>query len=265
MPADIQGFLDRIGFKGPIDVSLDCLASIKTEFLQTVPFENIDIHIPRKIFLSPDRAAAKIIGEGRGGFCYECNGLLHDILSATGYQVKMCSAQMYKDGALSAPFEHMVLIVSLDGAEYLVDVGNGESVREPLNLGTQDVSGTPEGKNYRLGRFQGALCLEMQEQPGEDWVPRFTIDTTNRLREEFAERCDYQQMSEDSVFTTQPLATLALAEGRRTLRGNLFKEQRIGKPELETMLMEEADYYDCLLQKFGLRFSDEDRKFWPNL
>ncbi|MCR9213253.1 MAG: arylamine N-acetyltransferase [Proteobacteria bacterium] len=263
MPLDIQGFLDRIGFDGPIDGSLGCLASLKTAFLQTVPFENIDIHIPRQIQLSPERAEAKIVGERRGGFCYECNGLLYDILFATGYDVKMCSAQMYKEKALSPPFEHMVLIVSLEGAEYLVDVGNGESVRQPLDINKQEVSWTPEGKNYRLGRFDDALALEVQEQPETAWQTRFTIDTTSRSREEFAERCVYQQTSEDSVFTTRPLATLALPDGRRTLRGNVYKEQRIGELDLETVLTEEAAYYDCLSKNFGLSFLDEDRKFWP--
>lgn len=263
MSADIQGFLQRIQLAGPIDGSYDCLVALKTAFLQTVPFENIDIHIPRKIKLSPDRAAAKIVGEGRGGFCYECNGLLHDILSASGYEVKMCSARMYKQEMLSPPFEHMVLIVSVGDVEYLVDVGNGESVRAPLDLAKQEISATPEGKSYRLGRFQEAVSLEVQELPGEDWAPRFTLDPTPRSREEFADRCVYQQTSEDSVFTTQPLATLALADGRRTLRGNHYREQRTGKPVVEEILTEEAAYYDCLDRKFNLRFSEKDRKFWP--
>lgn len=263
MSADIQGFLQRIEFDGPIDGSLDCLAALKTAFLETVPFENIDIHIPRKIKLSPERAAAKIIGEKRGGFCYECNGLFHDILAASGYEVRMCSARMYKQETLSPPFEHMVLIVTLGGADYLVDVGNGESVRAPLDLARQEISGTPEGKSYRLGRLEGALALFVQEQTDADWAPRFTFDPTPRSREEFADRCDYQQTSEDSVFTTQPLATLALADGRRTLRGAHYKEQRAGKAEEERMLTDEAAYYACLDQKFDLTFLQKDRKFWP--
>ncbi len=121
----LSEFARRIDFEGRLEPTLECLTALQTYCLLAVPFENLDIHIGREIVLGGGRQAAKIVGERRGGFCYECNTVLHDALVEIGFDIRMVNAQIMNGGPPAPPFDHMALIVTLDDIDYLVDVGTG--------------------------------------------------------------------------------------------------------------------------------------------
>lgn len=258
----MENLLSRICYDGSLTLSLKTLADLKARFLLAVPFENLDIHIPRRIILTDIAAEKKIVQEQRGGFCYECNFLFNALLTELGFQSVICSAQMVKNGVAMPPFEHMVLLVTIENSCFLVDVGNGESVRIPMDLESEDIHNTPEGKSYRMDAVDGQSVLQCSDAGSTKWVPRFIIDKTPRQLEDFSDRCEYQQTSPMSVFTKQPMATLALEDGRRTIRGNIFSETRKESSLQEIIFNNELDYYDCLQDKFGLIFKPQDQNFW---
>ena len=72
---DVNLYLDRIGFKGNVEPSLQVLANLQKRHLLTVPFENLDIHYGIPIKLDTALFFDKIVINKRGGFCYELNGL----------------------------------------------------------------------------------------------------------------------------------------------------------------------------------------------
>ncbi|MEH6527337.1 MAG: arylamine N-acetyltransferase [Sneathiella sp.] len=262
MPVDVESLLARIGYAGPVDVSLSILQDLKSAFLLSVPFENIDVHIPQEIKLIKGAAEKKIVQHQRGGFCYECNYLFHQLLIQIGFDSIICSAQMMKDGNLLPPFEHMVLLVMIEGKTFLVDVGNGESVRNPMDLQSKEAFRTPEGKKYRMGVLEGQLALECCDGNASNWSTKFVIDPAPRRLEDFSDRCRFQQTSRQSVFTKQPMATLALPDGRRTIRGSQYTETKGKHLAEEFTLRDERTYFACLRDKFGLVFTEHDQKFW---
>ncbi|USG60488.1 arylamine N-acetyltransferase [Sneathiella marina] len=262
MSVDVESLLLRLGYAGRIDVSLKVLQDLKTAFLLSVPFENIDVHIPREIKLFDGAAEEKIVQQRRGGFCYECNFLFHQLISQIGFDAAICSAQMMKNDILLPPFEHMVLLVTIEKSVFLVDVGNGESVRIPMNLQRDEIHMTPEGKKYRIGEFEGQFALECCDGNASNWSVKFVVDPTPRRLEDFSDRCHFQQTSPNSVFTTQPMATLALTDGRRTIRGKQFSETKENRQTQEITFEDEQEYYACLRDKFGLVFAAHDQKFW---
>ncbi|MBZ0171736.1 MAG: arylamine N-acetyltransferase, partial [Phycisphaerales bacterium] len=73
---------------------LAALGVLQQAFLLAVPFENLDIHIGRHIDFDTASVYRKIVTERRGGFCYECNGMFHDLLAALGYRAGFASARM---------------------------------------------------------------------------------------------------------------------------------------------------------------------------
>ena len=61
-----------------------------------------------------------------GGTCYSTNYYLYQLLENLGYEIRLCGADM------SSPDVHMVSIVSMEGREFLVDVGYAAPFLEPL-------------------------------------------------------------------------------------------------------------------------------------
>jgi len=243
----VQATLDRLQYSGPRRTSLETLAAFQQAFLLTVPFENLDIHWGRPIRLGADAAFRKIVGENRGGYCYELNGLFAALLETLGFRVTLLSARMFKDGQPGLEFGHLVLRVDL-AQPWLVDVGNGQSFRQPLPLdGT--VVGEAEGRRFRV-QSSGDDYYLMEWGDGEEAQPRFLFDLTPRSIEDFSAANEFHQTSPLSHFTKHPMCTLALPRGRATLVGNRLKLRRGN--ETEESEVAPVDYAACLRKWFGI-------------
>ena len=251
---DLQRCLSRIAYTGPLAPDLPALAALQQAFLYSVPFESLDIHLGRPITLDTERFYTKIVEHRRGGFCYECNGLFHAMLQAMGYEVHLLGAAMLVNNTLPLECGHMVLLVRLE-QDYLVDVGNGQSCRQPLRLdgGNQVVS---EGISYRVGDHGDGLALYYREDGGDDWQPRFRFSTRPLTLQQFAEPCRQQQTSPDSRFTRHRLASIATPRGRVTL---LDGELTVtAGAEVQVRQLYGVDEFGAVLQEyFGLVLPQE--------
>ena len=73
-----------------------------------VPFENLDIHWGRPIVLEEARLFEKLVTQGRGGFCYEQNGLFTMVLRELGFTVDLLEARVgAKPWEDSLPWDHL--------------------------------------------------------------------------------------------------------------------------------------------------------------
>lgn len=217
---DIDKILSRINYDGPLDVNFEVLRGLQHAFLYSVPFENLDIHAKVKIVLDPARFYQKIVINRRGGFCYECNSLFYHLLKEIGFEVHIISAMMTTRETPSARYSHMALIVSLE-QDYLVDVGNGQSVVEPMQVPCEGIS-SAEGIDYRVGVYNDQEYALYFRQANSDWSPRFVFSTEPRTLNQFGKMCEYHQSSTDSIFMKQRLCTLPIQNGRITLVGDEF-------------------------------------------
>jgi len=135
---DLARYCARIGYAGPLEPTSATLAGLIEHHIAKIPFENIDILLERGIDLSPAAVDAKLIGRGRGGYCFEQNGLFKRVLGAIGFHVESLAARvlwMAPTNAPPHPRTHMALRVTLDGAPWLADVGfGGGGPTSPLSL-----------------------------------------------------------------------------------------------------------------------------------
>lgn len=248
----LSSILDRIGYNGPTEPTLDNLQSLQHQFLLTVPFENLDISLGVPISLDIDDIYGKIVERDRGGFCYECNSLFFLTLQELGFRVHLVSARIVKNEKLTNEFGHMVLIVDI-GRPVLVDVGNGQSCRDPIPL-DDPTPRIAEGIEYRVRPVQEeydgegyALELRTGDAP---FLPRYVFSTRERRMSDFHDMCHYHQTSPESLFTQGRLVTRALPEGRMTLSGNRLTTTRNGEAVCRDV--PETEIGSLLLSEFGI-------------
>src|ERR1035438_1777154 len=162
---DVDAYLHRIKYDGPREPSLAILRGLHRRHLRTVPFENLDIALGKPIELDPQLLYEKIVVRRRGGYCYELNGLFHDLLTGLGFNVCMLSAQVRReDGSFGPDFDHMLLKVTLDDA-WLADVGFGDSFVAPLPLAA-GASHEENGKVFGVTKEDGIWELFRQDKEG---------------------------------------------------------------------------------------------------
>ena len=227
---NLQAYLDRIDYQDPLKVSRHTLFKLQKQHLLSIPFENLDIHYNRKISLSIDAIYRKIILEKRGGFCYELNGLFHQLLLKIGFNALLISARVHtKNEEYSPEYDHLAIIVNLENQKFLVDVGFGKFSLEPLVLKTDekilDSFGQFQFNTYDTDYYR------INEVKNDDLPPQYIFSIQERKLSGFKERCEFHQTSKDSHFTKKKLISIAREEGRITLTNSQLKITRLGIEE----------------------------------
>lgn len=223
---DVEKYLSRIGLVAPVEPSLEALRSVHTCHLLSVPFEDLTVHSGGRVQLDLPLLYDKIVNKRRGGFCFENNGLFSWLLVKLGFQVTLLSGQVksLKTGRYGPPFDHLILMVSLEGRRWLCDVGFGvPGFSLPLSLET---SGPQEQGHrvYRIRKDMDMHFLEWQQEENRgadgDWreIYKFTLEP--RCLEDFAEMCQYHQSSPCSIFFCKSLCTILKPGGRLTYIGH---------------------------------------------
>ena len=260
MSMDVDAYLERIGYDGARQPSLETLRSLHRRHLYTVPFENLDIAMGIPIVLEPASLFDKIVVRRRGGFCYELNGLFQDLLTAMGFTVSMLSGCVRRDdGGFGPEFDHMLLKVEFSDP-WLADVGFGESFVDPLPLraGAQEVE---DGHLFGVVAENGGWELYRRDSDGMQ-IPLYRFSDVPRELWEYEEMCVYHQTSADSSFTRRRICTRAMPNGRITLAGMRLIETVNGSRK-ETILSSEQELRTCLQEQFGVEL--EPSIDWPKL
>lgn len=245
----IPAYLARICYSGPTAPTIETLRAIHHAHLQTVPFENLDIGLHRKILVDEDLIVHKIVDLRRGGFCYELNGAFAALLRALNFRLTLLSARVARpDGGEGPEFDHLTLRVDLD-EPWLVDVGFGELFLEPLRL-TPGIEQQDPAGTFRLVAFEDRLRLEKAE-PEARWRPQYSFSPRPRRLEDFVGMCHYHQTSPESSFTQKRLCTRATPDGRVTVSEMKLIVTRDGRRE-ENLLASEDELLETLREQFGI-------------
>jgi N-hydroxyarylamine O-acetyltransferase len=244
----VNSYLARIGYSGPTLPNIDTLRALHRAHLLTVPFENLDIGLGRKIVAEENLILKKIIEQRRGGFCYELNGAFAALLRALGFQVTLLSARVSRAGGGEGPeFDHLTLRVDLE-EPWLADVGFGDSFIEPMRMNVRDEQMDPAGK-FRLVSNGERLQLE-KDDPEKGWRRQYSLTQEPRRLEDFAGMCHHHQTSPESSFTQSQICSRATADGRITVAGMKFIITRNGHREEREVDSAERD--QILRDQFGI-------------
>lgn len=259
---DILAYLERIGVGGQVPPDRDSLDALMRAHVRTIPFENLDVQLGRRLTTAPEDAFEKIVGRGRGGWCYEQNGLFGWALGELGFEVvRMAGAvrdDLTNDAALN---NHLVLAVRCpeDASAWLVDVGFGGSHFGALPLAPH----TAEHEPYEL---------RVERLPDERW--RFSekhFDAQSRYdfaaepadETALAGKCSALQTDPDSTFVLNLVAQRRTPTTHVILRGRVLSEK--SRSGVTRRRLDSADeLVQVLLDVFGLDVPAA-ASLWPRI
>jgi len=133
---DLDAYLRRGGYSGARDPTAAVLEALHRAHAAAIPFENLDILLGRPIRLDLESLQEKLVRSRRGGYCFEQNLLFASVLEALGFRVTRLAARVRYRTSLILPRTHMTLLVDVEGAGRLADVGFGaEGLLAPVPFG----------------------------------------------------------------------------------------------------------------------------------
>lgn len=256
---NLDCYLARIGFSGTPAPDLAVLRRLQRGHLEHIPYENLDVQFGRRVTLDPERAFAKLVAGGRGGWCYEMNGLFRWALESIGFRVlPMTGAVMREVRGPMAIGNHLALMIELD-EPYLADVGLGDGPVEPIPL--KEGSYRQQWRSLRLERVDDgwwrfhnhenafATSFDFQYHPA-DWTV-------------LAERCSWLQTSPESRFVQNAICARHLPNGIVALVGRVLK--MVGSHGVKERLLGSVDeYVETLASVFGIRMP-RSAELWPGI
>jgi N-hydroxyarylamine O-acetyltransferase len=257
---DIYDYLERINYRGSLEPTQQTLQALQEAHLLAVPFENLSIHYGQPIILQQEALFDKIVRRRRGGFCYELNGLFAWLLRQLGFRVTLLSARVSNAAGVFGPeFDHLTLLIHrLSGADWLADVGFGDSFRSPLRFVAVLEQDGKDGHAYRLQRQQAENDSNnmwdswiLQQSRDGNWQAQYRFTLQSHELADFTEMCHYQQTSPASHFTQKRICSLATPTGRISL-SDLRLILTTGHEREERVLANEEEYTAALVEYFGV-------------
>ena len=198
---DLDSYFARIGYSGPRTATLETLQALHLLHPVAIPFENLDPLMKRPVPLELKALAAKLVDQGRGGYCYEQNTLFAGVLEALGFSVATLAARVQWNvppGTIT-PRYHMVLRIDLPEGRYIADVGFGRlTLTAPLRLAPELEQSTPHGP-HRLIRIGDEF--QLQAKLGGQWAPIFQLSLQEQAPADWEVANWFTSTNPASIFT----------------------------------------------------------------
>ena len=213
-----------------------------------VPFEALEAQLGAWCPLDPPALARRLLG-GRGGYCFEVNTVLHDLLAAVGFSVVRHEALVgpRERHASDDPPDHLTLVVQVpDDGPFIADAGLGAGLIEPIPLreGHFRAAGRSTPTSRATATAGGSRLHELSGMPG------FRFSDAPATLEAFQPHHARMSGAEDSPFVRTLVVQRPAADHITTLRARTFTVAGPGRSERR--VVEGLEDFAAALSRLGV-------------
>jgi N-hydroxyarylamine O-acetyltransferase len=256
---ELGAYFDRIGYvpgaAHPPPV-LETIRAIQLCHAQAIPFENLNPFLGWPVRLDADSLQRKIVRDGRGGYCYEHNLLFSSALRELGFDVSWLAGRVVLDAEQNTlgPRTHMLLLVTIAGGRYVVDVGfGGLTLTAPLRLAV-DVEQTTPHEPCRVVKTGDQYMV--QAKAGGTWRSLYRFGMEEQSLQDYEISNWYLSSHPKSKFVTALIAARPDADRRHALRNNQLTVHHLDGRTERRVLHSAAELAGVLRTVFRITLAD---------
>lgn len=252
----LDAYFARIDFTEQPGVNIDTLRSLHLHHNGAIPFENVDVVLPREIELTDEAIFNKLVVARRGGYCFEQNGLFERVLRELGFTVHSLLGRVVLSNPVQMPPRtHRVLLVTLGEEQWLADVGfGGQTLTAPVRLVADIEQETPHGL-YRLQQAGPDWILQFCHH--DKWQSMYQLEMGQQYQADFVMGNFHSAHWPQSHFRHHLLMCRHLPDGvKLTLTNYHFTAWKNGHVTEEIVAPDAKALHALLEQRFGLGTSD---------
>lgn len=287
-------YLQQLGFTAseidqPIIPDLEHLKRLQLTHLTQFPFQSFTTLVDRPVDLEDSSIYDKLIVRRAGGYCYELNGLFLTLLRHLGYEARIITGVVTIDNQLERhnARTHMAIMVTIDGQNYLVDVGYGGLVPSAPLLFTYNQKDNKNNDNQNPSRIQSTphgrykiikddsfenqienpilphaqvnyerylLCCELKSE----WQMLYVFDLLPQIKIDMVVGSWYISTYPQSPFKRRLMASRLDDDGvRHTLLNHKYQRHQLGKPSQSSILASVDEVLRQLKQVFLIDIADQ--------
>ncbi len=271
MEHDLEAYCARLNLAAPPPPTPDGLALLQAAHRQAIVFENIDVLLGRPIAIDSTAVFAKLVGQGRGGYCFEHNRLYADMLGALGIATRplLARPRLAMAEGFIGPRTHVLLLAQVEGQDWIADAGFGGSFVPPLPLADGVEVQTPDGARHRLrhvGLPDGAWLLEragasaatdgrFKDHTG--WQAQYSFDLAHVEPMDLEQANHWTATWAGSRFLSGPIVSRVLPHGFMALSGTTLSTASHGAADKREIASKE-EWRAVLADHFGINLMPDD-------
>lgn len=272
--AQLDQYLARIGLAARPAPDSAGLLQVQAAHRQAIPFENLDVRLGRTIHTDTAPVFAKLVSGQRGGFCFEHNRLLADMLAALGFDCRVLLARvLLGDPPAVPPRTHCLLLVAIDSAHWIADAGFGAAYAPPMPLADGALAQSGDGAQHRLrqigadGDLPGAWLLERlgpkdagdgRAQSDTGWEAQFAFDLAEVAEADLALGSHWASTHPASRFTNVTVASRCLPDGFASMVDRELSVWSAGGERHKRTVTDAREYRALLADLFGLSLAADE-------
>jgi N-hydroxyarylamine O-acetyltransferase len=246
---DLAAYLRRIGYDGELQPTQRVLELLHLAHVTHIPFENLDVLLKRPIRLDICSLQEKLVTAGRGGYCFEQNGLFAAVLREIGFQVTNLAARVHYRATRTRPRTHRISLVTVDGTRFLADVGFGAAgLFLPVPVDGNQLS-RQYTWSYRIVEREGLRFLQTVQEG--DWTDLYSFSMEPQEAADYEMANYYVSTHPDSQFVRALTIQRATPEERHALRGSEYTLDR-GDQVIRRALGDIHDLETFIAETFGV-------------
>jgi len=257
---DIDAYFGRIYYTGSRAPTLETLAGIHLRHPQAIAFETLDPLLNRPISLLREDLESKLLHAGRGGWCFEQNLLLRDVLEELGFRVTGLAARVMwnaPEGVVRARSHMLLKVEGLDAATYIADVGfGGLTLTAPLRL-VPDIEQPTPHEPFRLVGGGDRDNYILQALVRDVWKPLYTFDLQPQHLVDYQVSNWHLEHHPESPFVNNLMAARVEPDRRYGLFNNKLSTHHLGGDTEQITLSTATEMRQALERVFQIKLPED--------
>jgi len=257
---EIDQYLRRIRYSGSITLSSETLSGIQKAHLAAIPYENLDILNGILLSVDPYVVYKKVVENQRGGFCFELNGLLSEMLESIGFKVTSYLSRFLfnRPDVLPIP-THRVLKVECEDGIFIADVGTFvDAPRVALRFERDVIQHDGyQSYMYKEDPILGQVLYKHDSETSE-WKRFYSFMVCPFFHHDFAPASFFTERHPDSRFAQGNMISIKSENDYYALYGYTFIHIKDGITHKRDI--EDADFENLLTEVFNIKAPNRSTK-----
>ena len=245
------------------ELDFEFLRKVVERHVANFAFSSVACRLGENMPLDYESLFSRIVDKRRGGYCFEHNGLLYEVLEELGFSPELYLARVVYNQDIHPGLTHRISVIEYEGQRYVMDVGFGSlGPRVPVLLSASE--SCDNGKVFRVAEI-GPGEYHMQVIKDGDFFSLYRFELARYGQADCELGHFYSHRHPDAAFVNHLVVSRILAGEIRSLRNLEYwvvtdsenKKSQIGDPE---------QLKQVLVSELGVQVSDaECRRLYKGL
>lgn len=258
----VRAYMQAIGLHGR-ELDFSFLNDIVVQHVAEFAFSSIGCQLGEDLTLDFKSLYQRIIIQRRGGYCFEHNGFLYEVLEELGFSPKLYLARVIYNQDIHPGLTHRITMVEYEGQQYLLDVGFG-----PLGPGIPvPMSGIESNDREKVFRIAEGRPGEyhMQVIKDGDFFSLYRFELSRYGQADCELGHFYSHRHPDAAFVNHLVASLIQDRETRSLRD--LEYWVISKSGTRNIKINNSEQlWKILVGELGIQVTeDESRQLYERL